>query len=131
VDLAPAALRPAEADAQSGVGLGAVAADPADLDAVLDRITALKASQKAIDAELAPLLDALSSALDAGELDASFCHNDFSFCWSAGRTSYDYSEALRQQEQLLKQAQKNAIASGQATARMGRPFWTVKAPRPI
>ena len=101
------------------------------LDAVLDRITALKSSQKAIDAELAPLLDALSGALDAGELDASFCHNDFCFCWSAGRRSYDYPEALQLQEQQLKQAQQDAIASGLAAARAGKPFWTIKAPRAV
>ena len=54
MDLARASLSPCGVDA---------------LEAVLDRITALKSSQKAIDAELAPLLDALSGALDAGELD--------------------------------------------------------------
>lgn len=116
VDLAHNSLSPGDLDA---------------LDAVLDRITALKASQKAIDAELAPLLDALSAALDAGELDASFCHNDFSFCWSAGRRSYDYPEALQRQEQQLKQAQQDAIASGLAAARAGKPFWTIKAPRAV
>ena len=74
------------------------------LDALLDRITVLKLQQKSIEAELSPLLEQLSAALEAGELDASFSHNGCSFCWSAGRTSYAYPEPLQQQEQALKEA---------------------------
>ena len=101
----------------------------ADLDAVLDRITALKAQQKAIDAELSPLLEQLSGALEAGELDASFTHNGCSFCWSAGRSSYAYPEPLQQQEQALKEAQRLAIATGTATEKHGKAFWTIKPGR--
>jgi hypothetical protein len=101
----------------------------AALDALLDRVTALKLQQKAIEAELAPLLDQLSGALEAGDLDASFSHNDCSFCWSAGRISYVYPEPLQQQEQSLKEAQRLAVASGTVTARHGKAFWTIKAAR--
>jgi len=101
----------------------------ADLDAVLDRITALKAEQKAIEAALTPLLEQLSGALDAGELDANFSHNDCSFCWSAGRISYVYPEPLQQQEQALKQAQRLAVAGGTASQKQGKAFWTIKAAR--
>jgi hypothetical protein len=55
----------------------------AALDALLDRITVLKQQQKALEAELSPLLEQLSEALETGELDASFSHNGCSFCWSA------------------------------------------------
>jgi len=78
---------------------------------------------------LTPLLDQLHAAFDSVELDASFSHNDFSFCWSPGRLSYAYPETLRQQEQSLKQAQKSAVESGTATIQHGNPFWTIKAPR--
>ena len=101
----------------------------ADLDAVLDRITALKAEQKAIEAALTPLLEQLTSALEAGELDATFSHSDCSFSWSAGRISYAYPEPLQQQEQALKEAQRLAAASGIATAKYGKAFWTIKAAR--
>jgi hypothetical protein len=104
-------------------------AEPLDLDALLDRVTQLKAAQKVIESELAPLLDQLHAAFDGGELDASFSHNDFSFCWSPGRLSYTYPEPLRLQEQSLKQAQKSAVESGTATIQHGNPFWTIKAPR--
>jgi len=99
------------------------------LDALLDRITALKLQQKTIDAELSPLLEQLSGALEAGELDASFSHNGCSFCWSAGRTSYAYPEPLQQQEQALKEAQRLAVATGTATAKHGKAFWTIKPGR--
>ncbi len=103
--------------------------DPGQIDGLLDRITGLKAAQKLIDSQLEPLLDQLDAAFDAGLIDATFSHNDVSFCWSAGRTTYAYPEALQQQEQTLKAAQKDAIASGAATARLGRAFWTIRLPR--
>jgi hypothetical protein len=101
----------------------------AALDALLDRITVLKAQQKTIEAELSPLLEQLSGALEAGELDASFSHNGCSFCWSVGRTSYAYPEPLQQQEQALKEAQRLAVATGAATEKHGKAFWTIKPGR--
>jgi hypothetical protein len=101
----------------------------AALDALLDRITVLKLQQKAIEAELSPLLEQLSGALEVGELDASFSHNGCSFCWSAGRTSYAYPESLQQQEQALKEAQRLAVATGAATEKHGKAFWTIKPGR--
>ena len=105
------------------------AAGGSDLDALLDRITALKAEQKTIEAALTPLLEQLSGALEAGELDASFSHNGCSFSWSAGRTSYAYPEPLQQQEQALKEAQRLAVATGTATEKHGKAFWTIKPGR--
>jgi hypothetical protein len=101
----------------------------AALDALLDRITVLKLQQKAIEAELATLLEQLSWALDAGELDACFSHNGCSFSWSSGRTSYVYPDALQQQEQALKEAQRLAVATGSAKEKQGKAFWTIKAAR--
>ncbi|WP_259732097.1 MULTISPECIES: hypothetical protein [Synechococcales] len=123
--------RPVLEPPSAAVPEAAEQAEPIDLDALLDRITQLKAAQKSIETELTPLLDQLHAAFDSGELDASFSHNDFSFCWSPGRVSYTYPEPLRLQEQSLKQAQKSAIESGTATVQHGNPFWTIKAPRPI
>ncbi len=101
----------------------------AALDVLLDRITVLKLHQKTIEAELSPLLEQLSGALEAGELDASFSHNGCSFSWSAGRTSYAYPDPLQQQEQALKEAQRLAVATGTATAKHGKAFWTIKLGR--
>ena len=101
----------------------------ATLDALLDRITVLKLQQKATEAELSTLLEQLSGALEAGELDATFSHNGCSFCWSAGRTSYAYPEPLQQQEQALKEAQRLAVATGAAMEKHGKAFWTIKPGR--
>lgn len=101
----------------------------AALDALLDRITVLKLQQKALEAELSLLLDQLSGALEAGELDAAFSHNGCSFTWSAGRTSYAYPDPLQEQEQALKEAQRLAVATGTATAKQGKAFWTIKLGR--
>ena len=125
------ALLPVSAAADVAVAEPAEQAEPLDLDALLDRITQLKAAQKAIESELTSLMDQLHAAFDSGELDASFSHNDFSFCWSPGRLSYAYPETLRLQEQSSKQAQKSAVESGTATIQHGNPFWTIKAPRAV
>jgi hypothetical protein len=101
----------------------------AALDALLDRITVLKLQLKAIEAELSPLLEQLSGALEAGKLDASFSHNGYCFTWSAGRTSYAYPEPLQYQEQALKEAKRLAVATGAATEKHGKAFWTIKPGR--
>ena len=101
----------------------------AALDALLDRITVLKLQQKSTEVELSPLLEQLSVALEAGELDATFSHNGYSFSWSAGRTRYAYPEPLQQQEQALKEAQRLAVATGAATEKHGKAFWTIKPGR--
>ena len=36
---------------------------------------------------------------------------------------------LQQQEQALKEAQRLAVASGSATVKHGKAFWTIKAAR--
>ena len=101
----------------------------AALDALLDRITVLKLQQKSIEVELSPLLEQLSDALEAGDLDANFSHKDCGFSWSTGRIGYVYPEPLQQQEQALKQAQRLAVATGAATEKQGKAFWTIKAAR--
>lgn len=48
---------------------------------------------------------------------------------AAGRTSYAYPEPLQQQEQALKEAQRLAVATGAATEKHGKAFWTIKPGR--
>ena len=105
----------------------APAAEP--IDALLDAVTALKAQQKQLEQQLEPLLEALSVAMDAGELDPSFSHNDWFFCHSPGRLSYDFPPAVQQIEQQLKAAKESAIQQGSATEKRGKPFWTIRPPK--
>ncbi|MEA5423147.1 hypothetical protein [Synechococcus sp. CCY9202] len=101
----------------------------ADLDALLDAVTTLKAQQKELEQQLEPLLEALNTAMASGQLDPSFCHNDWAFSHSPGRLTYDFPAAVQQIEKQLKAAKEAAIQQGNATEKRGKPFWTIRAPR--
>jgi len=104
-------------------------ADAADLDALLDDVTAIKARQKQLEQQLEPLLEALNAAMAAGQLDPAFAHNDWAFAHSPGRLTYDFPPAVQQIEQQLKAAKDSAIQQGSATEKRGKPFWTIRAPK--
>ena len=107
----------------------ALAADAADLDALLDAVTALKAQQKELEQQLEPLLEALNTAMASGQLDPSFSHNDWAFSHNPGRLTYDFPAAVQQIEKQLKAAKDRAIQQGSATEKRGKPFWTIRAPK--
>ena len=100
----------------------------ADLDDLLDAVTAIKAQQKELDQQLEPLLESLNTAMASGRLDPSFSHNDWAFSHSAGRLSYAYPAAVGQLERQLKAAKEAAIQQGSATEKRGKPFWTIRPP---
>ena len=104
-------------------------ADAADLDALLDAVTAIKARQKELEQQLEPLLEALNAAMAAGQLDPAFSHHDWAFAHSPGRLSYDFPPSVQQIEQQLKAAKDSAIQQGSATEKRGKPFWTIRAPK--
>ena len=104
-------------------------ADAADLDALLDAVTAIKARQRELEQQLEPLLEALNAAMAAGQLDPAFSHNDWAFAHSPGRLTYDFPPAVQQIEQQLKAAKDSAIQQGSATEKRGKPFWTIRAPK--
>ncbi len=107
----------------------APASAAADLDALLDAVTAIKAQQKELEQQLEPLLDSLCAAMATGQLDPSFSHNDWAFCHSPGRLSYAFPAAVQQIEQQLKAAKESAIQQGSATEKRGKPFWTIRPPK--
>ena len=109
------------------VGPSAHAANAADLDALLNAGTAITARQKELEQQLEPLLEGLSAAMAAGQLDPSFSHEDWAFCHSPGRWSYAFPAAVLQIEQQLKAAKEAAIQQGTATEKRGKPFWTIRA----
>lgn len=96
-----------------------------DLDALLARITALKAQQRLIQAQLEQAIDQLTAAHQAGDLDASFDYDDWSFSFSQGRLTTTYSEAARA---AIQGIQESDIAMGLATEKRGAGFWTIKPP---
>ena len=107
----------------------APAADAADLDVLLDAVTAIKAQQKELEQQLEPLLEALNTAMASGQLDPSFSHKDWAFAHSTGRLSYEFPPVVQQIEQQLKAAKEAAIQQGSATEKRGKPFWTIRAPK--
>ena len=107
----------------------APAADAADLDVLLDAVTAIKAQQKELEQQLEPLLEALNTAMASGQLDPSFSHKDWAFAHSTGRLSYEFPPVVQQIEQQLKAAKEAAIQQGSATEKRGKPFWTIRPPK--
>jgi hypothetical protein len=107
----------------------APAAAAADLDALLDDVTAIKAQQKELEQQLEPLLEALNSAMATGQLDPSFSHNDWAFSHSPGRLTYDFPAAVLQIEKQLKAAKEAAIQQGSAKEKRGNAFWTIRPPK--
>jgi len=99
------------------------------VDGLLDALTAIKAQQKQLEQQLDPLLEALSDAMAAGQLDPAFSHNDWAFSHSPGRLSYDFPAGVQQLEQQLKAAKASAIQQGSATEKRGKPFWTIRPPK--
>ena len=104
-------------------------AEAADLDALLDAVTTIKAQQKELEQQLEPLLEALNAAMATGQLDPAFSHNDWGFAHSPGRLTYDFPPVVQQIEQQLKAAKDSAIQQGSATEKRGKPFWTIRAPK--
>ena len=101
----------------------------ADLDDLLDAVTAIKAQQKELEQQLEPLLEALNTVMASGQLDPSFSHNDWAFAHSTGRLSYEFPPVVQQIEQQLKAAKEAAIQQGSATEKRGKPFWTIRPPK--
>ncbi len=108
--------------------LAALGSGDEALDGLLDQITVLKAEHKRLEQQLEALLESLSAAMAAGQLDPAFSHNDWAFSHSSGRLSYAYPAAVAQLERQLKAAKEAAIQQGSATEKRGKPFWTIKPP---
>lgn len=104
--------------------------DAMDTDELLDKLIDIRSAMAKLKAADAAILDRLDRLHEAGEIDATFSHNDWSFGWSAGRRSWSYPEPVQALEGQLRAARKAAEADGSAVATTGAPFWTIRAPKP-
>lgn len=100
-----------------------------DIDATLDQVISLKRQIKSLEGMLDTALDALKEAVDTGDLDPQFTHNDTAFDLREGRASYTYPAAVTELSLKLKNAQAAAVADGTATLKRGEPYWTIKLPK--
>lgn len=97
-----------------------------DVDDLLERITHIKATIKEQENLLSSYLDALDQLVESGEADPDLKWNDWHIYRQAGRKTYIYPQSIKDQEADLKQSKELAIALGDATVKVGQPFWTMK-----
>ena len=101
------------------------AAQQDQIDDLLDHIARLTASLRTLEAELADAKATLTDFFASGMVDESFSHNDWSFVYTKGRTTYGFSDEAKQ---AIKQLQEADKAMGRAIQKTGASFWTVKPP---
>ena len=100
-----------------------------DIDATLDQVCSLKRQIKSLEGMLDTALDALREAVDAGDLDPQFSHQDTKFDLRPGRVTYTYPPAVTELSLRLKDMQAQAVADGTAVQKIGEPYWTIKLPK--
>ena len=100
-----------------------------NIDATLDQVVSLKRQIKSLEGMLDTALDALREAVDEGDLDPQFKHNDTAFDLRPGRVTYTYPPAVTELSLRLKDAQAAAVADGTAVQKIGEPYWTIKLPK--
>jgi len=100
-------------------------------DELLDHLIQVRQAIATLQATDASLLDRLDELAAAGEVDqGGFSHQGYSFSWSAGRCSYAYPAEVEELVADAQAAKEAAKADGTATAAIGAPFWTIRAPKP-
>lgn len=98
------------------------------LDAILEELTVIATSAKALEARRQTLLDALDQLVETGEADEQLSWNDYTITRRV-RTSYTYPPSIIQQREQLKAAEKIAVALGDAETKL-TTFWEVRVPKP-
>ena len=100
-----------------------------DIDATLDQVVSLKRQIKSLEGMLDTALDALRTAVDEGELDPQFSHQDTKFDLRPGKVTYTYPPAVTELILKLKDAQAAAVADGTAVLKRGNPYWQINLPK--
>jgi hypothetical protein len=95
------------------------------VDDLLDTIATLTSNARRIDAELADAKATLTQFVADGLIDQAFSHNDWSFTYNKGRTTFDYSDEAKR---AIKQLQEADKAMGRAVQKQGASYWTIKPP---
>jgi hypothetical protein len=95
------------------------------VDDLLDHIASLTTNLRTLEAELADAKATLTDFFASGMIDESFQHNDWSFTYTKGRTTFVYSDEAKK---AIKQLQEADKAMGRAIQKQGASFWTVKPP---
>jgi hypothetical protein len=97
---------------------------PPSLEPLLEELTNLAISEKAIQARRQELLDALDQLVEAGEAEEQLLWND---CKITRRTrkSYTYPQHILEQREQLKASERLSLALGEASVTI-KHFWEVR-----
>jgi len=105
--------------------------DQLSTDEVLDHLVTVRQAMARLKSTDDALLDRLDQLAEAGEVDqGGFSHRDWQITWSPGRKSWTYPAGVMGLDAQAKAAKKASEADGSATAKVGEPFWTIRAPKP-
>lgn len=97
-----------------------------DPDQLLERITHAKAQIAHFQGILEQYLDTLDQMVQDHQIDSDITYNDWHIYRQPGRKTYTYPDSITEQERDLKQSKELAVALGDATVKLGSPFWTIK-----
>lgn len=97
-----------------------------DTDDLLEVLTNAKQQATYWSARIQACLDRLDTLVEDEELAEDLTYNDFHIYRQPGRKSYDYPDYIKEAQASLKQSQELSIALGDATTKVGKPFWTLK-----
>lgn len=92
------------------------------LDAVITAKEAIADWQAELDRRLATL----DNLVQEGAIPDKVSHAGYTCYRQEGRTTYTYPQAVKAIEAQLKQEKELAIATGFATPKVGKPFWTIR-----
>jgi hypothetical protein len=94
------------------------------LEPLLEELTNLAISEKAIQARRQELLDLLDQMVEAGEAEEQLLWNDCKIT-RRSRKSYTYPQHILEQREQLKASERLSLALGEATITI-KHFWEVR-----
>ncbi len=96
------------------------------LEDTLNELTALARSEKTLQARRQELLDLLDQLVEAGEAEEKMEWNDYKIN-RRSKKSYTYPDAILEQRELLKSAERLSVAMGEAEIKINT-YWEVRLP---
>ena len=94
------------------------------LEPLLEELTNLAISEKAIQARRQELLDVLDQLVEAGEAEEQLAWNDCKIT-RRSRKSYTYPAHILEQREQLKASERLSLALGEASVTI-KHFWEVR-----
>jgi hypothetical protein len=94
------------------------------LDPLLEELTSLAKSEKAIQARRHEILDLLDQLVEAGQADENLVWNDCKIT-RRSRKSYSYPDYITEQREQLKASERLSLALGEASITLTH-YWELR-----